>query len=127
MNATDEEMLSQTLKVEEVDAVEIFSLVDNSVDFLSTIGKNEVQSFRQWTKERHKGNKLLVCKRLYVLIARVFVLLIYMRCYMFSVEASTIFLISAFRVSGRPSMPTSMKPRMISETAWSRDSFRVMR
>ena len=54
MNATDEEMLNQTLKVEEVDAVEILSLVDNSVDFLSTIGKNEVQSFRQWTKARHK-------------------------------------------------------------------------
>jgi len=53
MNATDEEMLSQTLKVEEVDAIEIFSLVDNSVDFLSTIGKNEVQSFRQWTKKRY--------------------------------------------------------------------------
>ena len=52
MNATDEEMLSQTLKVEEVEAVEILSLVDNSVDFLSTTGKNEVQSFRQWTKER---------------------------------------------------------------------------
>ncbi len=54
MNGTDEEMLNQTLKVEEVDAVEIISIVDNSVDFLSTIDKKEVQSFRQWTKERHR-------------------------------------------------------------------------
>ncbi len=53
MNKTDEEIPNQTLKVEEVDAVEIFSLVDNSVDFLSTTGKNEVQSFKQWKKERH--------------------------------------------------------------------------
>lgn len=55
MNATDEGMLSQALKVEEVDAVEILSLVDNSVDYLSSIDKNEVQTFRQWMKERHKN------------------------------------------------------------------------
>jgi 7,8-dihydropterin-6-yl-methyl-4-(beta-D-ribofuranosyl)aminobenzene 5'-phosphate synthase len=35
------------------DGVEIFSLVDNSVDFISTIDKKEVQSFGQWTKARH--------------------------------------------------------------------------
>jgi 7,8-dihydropterin-6-yl-methyl-4-(beta-D-ribofuranosyl)aminobenzene 5'-phosphate synthase len=28
-------------------------LVDNSVDFLSTIDRKEAQSFRQWTKKRH--------------------------------------------------------------------------
>jgi len=55
MNATDEGMLSQALKVEEVDAVEILSLVDNSVDYLSSIDKNEAQTFRQWMKERHKN------------------------------------------------------------------------
>ncbi len=41
------------LKVAEVDGIEIMSLVDNSADFLSTIDRKEVQSFRQWTKKRH--------------------------------------------------------------------------
>ena len=41
------------LKIAEVDALEVLSLVDNSVDFLSTIKRKEVQSFRQWTKKRH--------------------------------------------------------------------------
>jgi 7,8-dihydropterin-6-yl-methyl-4-(beta-D-ribofuranosyl)aminobenzene 5'-phosphate synthase len=41
------------LKIEEVDGLEIISLVDNSVDFLSTNNREEVQSFRQWTKKRH--------------------------------------------------------------------------
>jgi 7,8-dihydropterin-6-yl-methyl-4-(beta-D-ribofuranosyl)aminobenzene 5'-phosphate synthase len=37
----------------EVDGLEVFSLVDNSVDFLSTVDRKEVQSFRQWIKKRH--------------------------------------------------------------------------
>jgi 7,8-dihydropterin-6-yl-methyl-4-(beta-D-ribofuranosyl)aminobenzene 5'-phosphate synthase len=40
-------------KIREADAVEIISLVDNSVDFLSTIYKKEALSFRQWTKKRY--------------------------------------------------------------------------
>jgi 7,8-dihydropterin-6-yl-methyl-4-(beta-D-ribofuranosyl)aminobenzene 5'-phosphate synthase len=40
-------------KIAEVDGLEVLSLVDNSVDFLSTINRKEVQSFRQWTKKRH--------------------------------------------------------------------------
>jgi 7,8-dihydropterin-6-yl-methyl-4-(beta-D-ribofuranosyl)aminobenzene 5'-phosphate synthase len=39
--------------IAEVDGLEVISLVDNSVDFLSTIDKKEAQSFRQWTKKRH--------------------------------------------------------------------------
>ena len=39
------------IKLKEADAVEILSLVDNSVDFLSAINKRQVQSFRQWTRE----------------------------------------------------------------------------
>jgi hypothetical protein len=35
------------LNVSEVDGLEIISLVDNSVDFLSTVNRKEVQSFRQ--------------------------------------------------------------------------------
>ena len=40
-------------EIKEADGLEIFSLVDNSVDFISTINRKEAQSFRQWTKKRH--------------------------------------------------------------------------
>ena len=39
--------------IAEVDGLEVLSLVDNSVDYLSTIDKKEAQSFRQWTKKRN--------------------------------------------------------------------------
>jgi 7,8-dihydropterin-6-yl-methyl-4-(beta-D-ribofuranosyl)aminobenzene 5'-phosphate synthase len=41
-----------SIKPKEADAVEVLSLVDNSVDFLSAINKQQVQSFRQWKRER---------------------------------------------------------------------------
>ena len=37
----------------EVDRLEVLSLVDNSIDFLSVIGKEEAQSFRQWTAKKY--------------------------------------------------------------------------
>jgi 7,8-dihydropterin-6-yl-methyl-4-(beta-D-ribofuranosyl)aminobenzene 5'-phosphate synthase len=40
----------------EVDGAEIVSLMDNSIDVLSTIKKNEVRQVRDWIKER-KGEK----------------------------------------------------------------------
>ena len=40
-------------KVKEADGVEILSLVDNSVDFLSAVNKQQVKSFRQWKRERN--------------------------------------------------------------------------
>ena len=43
-------------KVEEADGVEILSLVDNSVDFLSAVNNPHVQSFRQWKRE-HGGKE----------------------------------------------------------------------
>ena len=39
--------------IAEVDGLEVISLVDNSVDFLSTIDRKQAQSFKQWTKKRH--------------------------------------------------------------------------
>lgn len=39
------------VEIAEVDSVEVLSLVDNSLDFLSTINKKEVTFFRQWTKK----------------------------------------------------------------------------
>ncbi len=45
--------LAGNFRLIEVDGLEVLSLVDNSVDFLSTIDKKEVQSFREWTKKRH--------------------------------------------------------------------------
>ena len=49
MNVT----LNEEIKVEEADSVEILSLVDNSVDFLSAVSNPQVQSFRRWKRERH--------------------------------------------------------------------------
>jgi len=42
--------------MKEVDSVEIVSLVDNSVDFMSTIEREEAQSVRKWVEER-KGEE----------------------------------------------------------------------
>jgi 7,8-dihydropterin-6-yl-methyl-4-(beta-D-ribofuranosyl)aminobenzene 5'-phosphate synthase len=42
--------------LKEVDGLEIISLIDSSVDFLSTIGREEVKQVRRWVKER-KGRK----------------------------------------------------------------------
>ncbi|MEM3696560.1 MAG: MBL fold metallo-hydrolase [Candidatus Bathyarchaeia archaeon] len=42
--------------LKEVDGVEIISLMDNSLDFLSTIEKAEVRQVRDWIRER-KGEK----------------------------------------------------------------------
>ena len=38
------------LKFREADGVEIVSLMDNSIDMLSTIDQKDARSFRQWTK-----------------------------------------------------------------------------
>jgi hypothetical protein len=42
---------NRELNIAEVDGLEAISLVDNSADFLSTVDRKEVQSFRQWTKK----------------------------------------------------------------------------
>ena len=39
--------------IKEASRIEIISLVDNSIDFLSSNDKKEVQPLRQWTKERY--------------------------------------------------------------------------
>jgi 7,8-dihydropterin-6-yl-methyl-4-(beta-D-ribofuranosyl)aminobenzene 5'-phosphate synthase len=44
--------LTQSMVLREVDSVEIISLMDNSVDFLSTIEKEEVKHVRRWVTER---------------------------------------------------------------------------
>jgi 7,8-dihydropterin-6-yl-methyl-4-(beta-D-ribofuranosyl)aminobenzene 5'-phosphate synthase len=41
---------STQLGLQEVDKIEIVSLVDNSIDFLSTTSNRQVQSFWQWSK-----------------------------------------------------------------------------
>jgi 7,8-dihydropterin-6-yl-methyl-4-(beta-D-ribofuranosyl)aminobenzene 5'-phosphate synthase len=53
MDAASEKPSNQEFKVREAAAVEILSLVDNSVDFLSIVNKRVVKSFRQWTRERY--------------------------------------------------------------------------
>jgi 7,8-dihydropterin-6-yl-methyl-4-(beta-D-ribofuranosyl)aminobenzene 5'-phosphate synthase len=49
LGATSEKQI----KPKEADVAEIISLVDNSVDFLSTVNKKHIQSYRQWTRERY--------------------------------------------------------------------------
>jgi len=56
MNENIKGRFNQTLKLREVDGMEIISLIDNSVDFLSTIEKEEVQPVRKWVEER-KGDE----------------------------------------------------------------------
>jgi 7,8-dihydropterin-6-yl-methyl-4-(beta-D-ribofuranosyl)aminobenzene 5'-phosphate synthase len=46
----------QTVPLREVDDVQIISLIDNTVDFLSTIAREEIKQVRKWVKER-KGEK----------------------------------------------------------------------
>ncbi len=44
--------MGSTTVLEEIDAAEILSLMDNSVDFLSTMGNPEAQGVRKWITER---------------------------------------------------------------------------
>jgi 7,8-dihydropterin-6-yl-methyl-4-(beta-D-ribofuranosyl)aminobenzene 5'-phosphate synthase len=52
MNETADRAFSRAVALREVDGVEIISLVDNSIDFLSTIEKEGVQQVRKWVEER---------------------------------------------------------------------------
>jgi 7,8-dihydropterin-6-yl-methyl-4-(beta-D-ribofuranosyl)aminobenzene 5'-phosphate synthase len=46
---------ASNLRITETDRIEIISLVDNSIDFLSTVNNKHVQSFMQWTRDRYGG------------------------------------------------------------------------
>ena len=45
-------MTAKNIELREVDRAEVISLVDNSIDFLSTIRRKEVQQVWKWIKER---------------------------------------------------------------------------
>ena len=53
MDTQSEEVINPKVSLKEAAKAEIISLVDNSVDFLSTNNKEQVKSFRQWTRERY--------------------------------------------------------------------------
>jgi 7,8-dihydropterin-6-yl-methyl-4-(beta-D-ribofuranosyl)aminobenzene 5'-phosphate synthase len=44
---------AQTIELKEASSIEIVSLMDNSLDFLSSNNRKEVQSLRNWTKEKY--------------------------------------------------------------------------
>lgn len=44
--------MTSRVALNEVDGVEIISLADNTVDFSSTIKKEEAKRVREWVKER---------------------------------------------------------------------------
>jgi metal-dependent hydrolase (beta-lactamase superfamily II) len=52
MTKGDMDMSHQEFKLREAESVEIISLIENSVDYLSTIQKDEVKNVREWTKRR---------------------------------------------------------------------------
>jgi 7,8-dihydropterin-6-yl-methyl-4-(beta-D-ribofuranosyl)aminobenzene 5'-phosphate synthase len=56
MNGNSRSTPNQIIPLREVDCVEIISLIDNSVDFLSTIEREEVKQVRNWIKEK-KGEQ----------------------------------------------------------------------
>lgn len=56
MSKQAENTLNRTRTLEEVDGVQIISIIDNSVDFLSTIERGDVQQVQKWVKEQ-KGEK----------------------------------------------------------------------
>jgi 7,8-dihydropterin-6-yl-methyl-4-(beta-D-ribofuranosyl)aminobenzene 5'-phosphate synthase len=51
MDTPSEKAINRKISLKEAATVEVISLVDNSVDFLSTNNKEQVKSFRQWTRE----------------------------------------------------------------------------
>ena len=55
MYETTKGTFDQVLKLREVEGAEVISLVDNSVDFLSTFEREEAKSVREWVKERMTG------------------------------------------------------------------------
>jgi len=44
--------MASQISLKEVDGVEIISLADDTVDFVSTIKKKEAKQVREWVKER---------------------------------------------------------------------------
>ena len=61
-----------TFQLQEVDRLEIISLVDNSVDFLSTAGRKEVQSYWQWTQPRNEHSEIPLAEHGFSMLVRVF-------------------------------------------------------
>lgn len=48
--------------MKEIEKLEIISLVDNCGDFLSSINKKKVQTFRKWTKKRYGMDWAKICQ-----------------------------------------------------------------
>ena len=59
----------QPLRLREAEGVKIISLVDNSIDFLSTIQRKEVKSFREWVK---KPSRLPIAEHGFSMLVRVY-------------------------------------------------------
>ncbi|MCL4429574.1 MAG: MBL fold metallo-hydrolase [Chloroflexi bacterium] len=68
----------ETLALNEATRIEIISLMDNSIDFLSSNNKKEAQPLRQWTKDRfgedwaQKHTELPIAEHGFSMLIRVF-------------------------------------------------------
>ncbi|MEM3571301.1 MAG: hypothetical protein QW589_05165 [Candidatus Bathyarchaeia archaeon] len=63
------EKLAQSLKLKEAEALEIISLMDNSIDYLSTTQRKSVKNFKEWT---NKSFCLLTAEHGFSMLIRVF-------------------------------------------------------
>ncbi|MEM3641396.1 MAG: MBL fold metallo-hydrolase [Candidatus Bathyarchaeia archaeon] len=54
MNECNKGILNQSVKLREAESVEIISLIDNSVDYLSTIRRKDVKNVREWAKKHFR-------------------------------------------------------------------------
>jgi len=64
MNSTEAKLTIQYPKIKQANAVEILSLVDNSVDFMSTVSHRLAKPFGHWSRERHGQEWLNTHKQL---------------------------------------------------------------
>jgi len=88
----------------EIDGAEVISLVDNCVDFLSTITHKQVKPFGQWAKERH-GQEWLNVHKQFPLAEHGFSMLIRVFC---GTESETIL----FDTGGSPEVAVENARRM---------------
>jgi 7,8-dihydropterin-6-yl-methyl-4-(beta-D-ribofuranosyl)aminobenzene 5'-phosphate synthase len=78
MNKTGEHTFSEAAALREVDSVEIISLIDNCVDFQSTVERNEVKQVRNWVRERKSAEwakqhfRLPIAEHGFAMLVRVF-------------------------------------------------------
>ncbi len=71
MTKVSKRKINQTIQLKEAKSVEIISLMDNSIDFLSTIRRDNVRKFREWVKNK-KYFQFPIAEHGFSMLVRVF-------------------------------------------------------